>query len=200
MEPLQILRFYGPTQVPRAFTKIDVKMIMKHNINSIALFVVCPSLAAGGWIAPSHYFRNDNSAGTRNLTHKFHTFEKTTKSTTQLTFIKYIDPDPNAPLPIELTPEQDQVLRSAASVMEEKYGISWFEQSQPWDDLKAQHPSLQEYSEDELRRAYVSQSPTIVELFVKTPLGPFLLLNLIFFLSGFSWCDTPFHAEGACSP
>lgn len=84
--------------------------------------------------------------------------------------------------------------------MEEKYGISWFEQTKPWDDLKAQYPSLQEYNEDELRRAYVSQKPTIVELFVKTPLGPFLLLNLILFLSGFSWCDTPFHAVGACTP
>ena len=84
--------------------------------------------------------------------------------------------------------------------MEETYGISWFEESSPWDELKTQYPSLQEYSNDELRRAYVMQKPTVVDLFVKTPLGPFLLLNLVFFLSGFSWCNTPFHVQGGCLP
>jgi len=175
---------------------------MKYNIKSMTFAVaVCFSFVTEGWIAPSHSFcKNNNSVSKSSLPHKFQAFETTTKSATQLNFIKYIDPDPNAPPPIELTSEQDQALRSADSIMEEEYGISWFEQTQPWDDLKARYPSLREYNEDDLRRAYISQKPTVAELFVKTPLGPFLLLNLILFLSGFSWCDTPFHAAGACSP
>mmetsp|Transcript_20709 Transcript_20709/g.43243 ORF Transcript_20709/g.43243 Transcript_20709/m.43243 type:complete len:103 (+) Transcript_20709:568-876(+) len=101
---------------------------------------------------------------------------------------------------IELTAEEDQALRNSIPAMEEAYGIGWFEESEPWDELKTQYPSLQSYSNEELRRVFLAQKPTVVELFTKTPLGPFLVLNGVAWLGGFSWCDTPFHGADACLP
>lgn len=84
--------------------------------------------------------------------------------------------------------------------MEESYGISWFDETEPWDALKIQYATLQQYTNEELRLAYIKQKPTVGELFTKTPLGPFLVLNGVFWLGGFSWCDTPFHGADACLP
>ena len=78
--------------------------------------------------------------------------------------------------------------------------ISWFQQSEPWEEMKTLHPSLRQYINDELQRAYITQKPTVGELLTKTPLGPFLLLNGIFWLVGFRWRDTPFHGTDACLP
>mmetsp|Transcript_14202 Transcript_14202/g.30856 ORF Transcript_14202/g.30856 Transcript_14202/m.30856 type:complete len:188 (-) Transcript_14202:216-779(-) len=122
-------------------------------------------------------------------------------STTQLSLFKYIDKDPESTPPIiELDAEQDQALRDSWPAMEEAYGIDWFQQSEPWEEMKVQYPSLQQYTNGELERAFVAQKPTVVELITKTPLGPFLAVNGIFWLGGFSWCDTPFHIADACLP
>ena len=41
--------------------------------------------------------------------------------------------------------------------------------------------------------------PSPVEVFFKTPIGPVLLINLAFLVTGFSWCDTPFGDPAACA-
>ena len=111
-----------------------------------------------------------------------------------------IDASESSPPIIELDIEQDQALRDSTPAMEEAYGIAWFEQSEAWDELKNQYPSLQEYSNDDLRRAFIAQKPTVGDLLTRTPLGPLIVLNGICWLGGFSWCDTPFHGADACLP
>ena len=123
------------------------------------------------------------------------------QSATQLSLFKYKDTDSESSPPIiELDIEQDQALRDSTPAMEEAYGIAWFEQSEAWDELKNQYPSLQEYSNDDLRRAFIAQKPTVGDLLTRTPLGPLIVLNGICWLGGFSWCDTPFHGADACLP
>ena len=120
-------------------------------------------------------------------------------TSTQLAFIKWKDTtDDDTELSIQLTSEQDQILRDVTTKMEDAYGIGWFEQSDAWDELKEEYPTLQEYTNDELSKAFILQKPTLIEVFTKTPLGPILLVNTIFKLGGFSWCDTPFGSADAC--
>jgi len=124
---------------------------------------------------------------------------QSTKTSTQLAFIKWKDTtDEDTEPNIQLTSEQDQILRDVTTKMEESYGIGWFEQSDAWDELKEEYPALQEYTNDELTKAFILQKPTFIEVFTKTPLGPILLVNAIFKLGGFSWCDTPFGSADAC--
>ena len=121
-------------------------------------------------------------------------------TSTQLAFIKWkdkTDEEDTEPI-IQLTSEQDQILRDVTTRMEDAYGIGWFEQSDAWDELKEEYPALQEYTNDELTKAFILQKPTFIEVFTKTPLGPILLVNAIFKLGGFSWCDTPFGSADAC--
>ena len=125
--------------------------------------------------------------------------QSSTISSTQLAFIKWKDTtDEEAEPIIQLTSEQDQILRDVTTKMEESYGIGWFEESDAWDELKEEYPTLQEYTNDELSKAFILQKPTLIEVFTKTPLGPILLVNAIFKLGGFSWCDTPFGSADAC--
>jgi len=127
--------------------------------------------------------------------------KQSTKSATQLSFIKFKDTssEPSTPI-IELTTEQDQILRDVTSSMEDSYGIGWFEESESWEELKVTYPTLKQYTNDELCKAFIARKPTPVELLVKPPLGPFLLLNGILWLGGFSWCDTPFYGANSCLP
>eukprot|EP00581_Thalassiosira_minuscula_P020190 CAMPEP_0183720332 /NCGR_PEP_ID=MMETSP0737-20130205/12964_1 /TAXON_ID=385413 /ORGANISM="Thalassiosira miniscula, Strain CCMP1093" /LENGTH=172 /DNA_ID=CAMNT_0025950177 /DNA_START=123 /DNA_END=638 /DNA_ORIENTATION=+ len=112
----------------------------------------------------------------------------TKQSATQLSLIKYKNTELESSPPIvELNSEQDQILRDCPPAMEEAYGVSWFEQSEAWDELKNKYPILQEYTNGDLRRAFIAQKPNAAELLTKTPLGPFLLLNGVFWLGGFSW-------------
>ena len=120
-------------------------------------------------------------------------------TSTQLAFIKWKDTTDDDTEPnIQLSSEQDQILRDVTTKMEESYGIGWFEQSDAWDELKEEYPALQEYTNDELTKAFILQKPTVIEVFTKTPLGPILLVNAIFKLGGFSWCGTPFGSADAC--
>ena len=98
-------------------------------------------------------------------------------------------------------PEIDDIIRSSASTfLESKYGVGWFDKSEAWNDLKTQYDILKEYDNQVLRLLYLRQKPSIIELLTKTPLGPFLMVNLAFLLTGFSWCDTPFGQIESCSP
>ena len=126
--------------------------------------------------------------------------QSSTITSTQLSFIKWKDKtdEEDTEPSIQLSSEQDQILRDVTTKMEESDGIGWFEQSDAWDELKVEYPTLQEYTNEELTKAFILQKPTVIEVFTKTPLGPILLVNAIFKLGGFSWCDTPFGSADAC--
>ena len=126
----------------------------------------------------------------------------TTRSSSSLN-LKYIDKSNIDDTVIELTPEQDQILRNSVSSLTEKYGPGWFELSDAWDTLRAEYPV--EFgtltNNDDLKKVYLRQSPNNpLDLLTQTPLGPFIVINLLFYFTGFTWCDTPFHADGACPP
>jgi hypothetical protein len=100
-----------------------------------------------------------------------------------------------------LSSEQDQDLRRAAESLTGEFGYGWFNKDEAWEAFAKEYPQMaEEFSQDELRIAYIKQSPQLLDILTKTPLGPVLLINLIVLASGFSWCDTPFHQDGAQCP
>ena len=101
---------------------------------------------------------------------------------------------------IELKDDEDQSLRDASKVMEELYGVSWFDNDEAWEQLKMEYPLLESYKNDQLRLVYLKQKPNFIDIFTKTPIGPFLIINLLFLLTGCSWCDTPFGQIKSCPP
>ena len=68
-----------------------------------------------------------------------------------------------------------------------------------WTDCRTACPPLAGRSDAELRAAALDLPPSPVEVFFKTPIGPVLLINLAFLVTGFSWCDTPFGDPAACA-
>ena len=117
--------------------------------------------------------------------------------------MKYIDKSDIDDTVIELTQAQDQILRNSVSSLTDTYGPGWFELSDAWDTLRKDNPV--EFGDltnnDDLKKAYLRQRPNNpLDLFTQTPLGPFIIINLLFYFTGFTWCDTPFHADGACPP
>ena len=94
----------------------------------------------------------------------------------------------------------DEAIRSSATQMEELYGVGWFDKSEAWKQMKIQYPFLSDYDDEILRLLFLRQSPKLLDLLTKTPLGPFLAINLLFLITGFSWCDTPFGQIESCSP
>ena len=65
-------------------------------------------------------------------------------TSTQLAFIKWKDKtdEEDTEPSIQLTSEQDLILRDVTTKMEDAYGIGWFEQSDAWDELKEEYPTL----------------------------------------------------------
>ena len=103
---------------------------------------------------------------------------------------------------LSLTPDEDKAIREAAKVVstDDNFGVGWFDRSEAWVKVKEDYPILAQYEDSDLRNVYLKQKPNPLDILTGTPLGPFILVNLLFKYTGFSWCDTPFHAEGACPP
>jgi len=101
---------------------------------------------------------------------------------------------------IKLTPEEDDALRIASENLIPSYGYSWFEKPEAYVQLKKDFPVLASYSDDDLKDAFLKQKPKLADIFLKTPLGPFILINVLAYVTKFSWCNTPFHFDGACPP
>eukprot|EP00566_Odontella_aurita_P027842 CAMPEP_0113554512 /NCGR_PEP_ID=MMETSP0015_2-20120614/16194_1 /TAXON_ID=2838 /ORGANISM="Odontella" /LENGTH=161 /DNA_ID=CAMNT_0000455669 /DNA_START=60 /DNA_END=545 /DNA_ORIENTATION=- /assembly_acc=CAM_ASM_000160 len=99
-----------------------------------------------------------------------------------------------------LTPAQDDALRDFASIAVDLHGYSWFRRPDCLEDARSRYPVLVELTDDEIAAAYLKQKPSFVEVFVKTPVGVFVGINLILWAAGFSWCDTPFGNPDACLP
>jgi hypothetical protein len=100
------------------------------------------------------------------------------------------------------TPAADDAIRAAGATLGKasEYGVDWFDQADAWTQAKTMFPVLAAYDNADLRQTYLTQSPSLWDLLVKTPIGPFLLINLVVLATGFSWCDTPFHQDGAQCP
>ncbi len=80
---------------------------------------------------------------------------------------------------IALTDEQDQALRDVAKDFDALYGPRWFDDAEAWDKARSQYGVLAGYSDEELRTAFIRQGPRLVDVLTETPLGPFVLVNLI---------------------
>lgn len=102
--------------------------------------------------------------------------------------------------PPTLTSEQDAALRLFAETAVDVHGFSWFRRSECLDDCRAQHPTLADFTDDELAAAHLVQKPNLLDVFVKTPLGAFIGINVVLWAADFSWCDTPFGNPDACLP
>lgn len=124
----------------------------------------------------------------------------TSNTQIQLKFIESSDED-NAPK-IILSAEEDKAVRAVAKTLssDDAYGVGWFDRDEAWEAAKTDYPILQQYDNADLKDAYLKQKPNVLEIFTDTPLGPFLLINLIAKFSGFTWCDTPFGQASACLP
>lgn len=108
-----------------------------------------------------------------------------------------------------LKSDQDvETLAAASSALEKTFGSLWFDNPEACAQARNDFPDLSSYSDTELKDALVVDSTSaeegkprnIVDVFLKTPLGPVILINVIAWQTNFSWCDTPFGAEGACPP
>lgn len=98
-----------------------------------------------------------------------------------------------------LTDEQDEAIRSFGPVAVEKYGFSWFRSNdEAIQEARDTYPVLADLTKEEIREAYLKQNPTVLDVFTQTPLGPFLLINIVAYLADFSWCDTPFGNSDIC--
>ena len=55
-------------------------------------------------------------------------------------------------------------------------------------------------SDEELRDtldSYVNTPPGLQEVLLKTPVGPVIFINILFYVTGFSWCDVPWADPNA---
>ena len=80
---------------------------------------------------------------------------------------------------IALTDEQDQALRAVAKHFDVLYGPRWFDDGEAWEKARSQYDVLAGYSDEELRTAFIRQGPRLVDVLTETPLGPFILINLL---------------------
>eukprot|EP00550_Attheya_septentrionalis_P007998 CAMPEP_0198296556 /NCGR_PEP_ID=MMETSP1449-20131203/33044_1 /TAXON_ID=420275 /ORGANISM="Attheya septentrionalis, Strain CCMP2084" /LENGTH=177 /DNA_ID=CAMNT_0043997205 /DNA_START=86 /DNA_END=619 /DNA_ORIENTATION=+ len=112
--------------------------------------------------------------------------------------LKWKESDPEQEEGLKLTEEEDGALREAGRDLDPTFGPRWFDKADAWDTARKSHPVLEPYSDDELRMAFIRQSPKFADVLLYTPLGPFLLINLVIYITGFSWCNTPFHFANAC--
>jgi hypothetical protein len=103
---------------------------------------------------------------------------------------------------LELTEEEDAALRAVSRALSPKsvVGDAWFESPEAWHQARKEHPPLAPYSDEELKLALLRQPPKVLDVFLYTPVGPFVLLNIVIAFTGLSWCDTPFGDALACSP
>ena len=97
------------------------------------------------------------------------------KSITQANLFPKKERDPS----IALTDEQDQALRAVAKDFDVLYGPRWFDDGEAWEKARSQYGVLDGYSDEELRTAFIRQGPRLVDVLTETPLGPFILINLL---------------------
>ena len=80
---------------------------------------------------------------------------------------------------MDLNEEEENALRAAGKDFDVIYGPRWFDNPEAWTKARSQWGVLSEYSDEELRTAYIRQGPKLLDVITDTPLGPFVLINLI---------------------
>ena len=94
--------------------------------------------------------------------------------------------------------EQAQAFIDDAKFLQEIKFLRSITESEPdWAAVKAKMPSLAKFEDEQLRTAWVNSGTDISALW-KTPVGPVLIINLILWATGASWCDTPLGVAEAC--
>lgn len=119
-----------------------------------------------------------------------------TVTTTEETPVMVIPPPPaiveDPPFVIvTLTDEQDRVLRAVGRAYTRSDGDVWFNDAAVWARVQAEHAILADYTDVELRSAYVRQRPSLLDVLFLTPLGPVFAVNIAAWYFDFSFCDTP---------
>lgn len=99
------------------------------------------------------------------------------------------------PTPLDLNSEEDAALRAAAKELSVSYGESWCDDPKAWTQARIDYPILAPYEDDaQLRRTWILLTPSLLDVIVKTPVGPVFGVNILIWVldsTGFSWCDTP---------
>eukprot|EP00980_Cylindrotheca_fusiformis_P002622 scaffold618_cov130-Cylindrotheca_fusiformis.AAC.26 len=156
----------------------------------LSLILVCSLMStAFGWISCQNRIPSTTTMGLR---------DRASPSQLRLKFLERSDDGPS----LQLSPDEDDAIRAAAKVLstDDAFGVGWFDRSEAWIQAKQDFPILADYDDSDLRDAYLKQKPKLLEVFTDTPLGPFVLINLLAKFSGFTWCDTPFGQADACPP
>ena len=168
----------------------------------ILALAFCFTFTNAFWMPPSHRPKNEACIPSIKRQFRKESYYNLQSSTINLKFLEKTseEDDQVSSVASSLSQQEDDALRSAAKMLSETYGVGFFEKPEAWEQAKVDFPILNNYENNDLRDAYLKQRPKILELFTETPLGPFVAINLLFKLTGFTWCDTPFHQDGACPP
>mmetsp|Transcript_22329 Transcript_22329/g.29358 ORF Transcript_22329/g.29358 Transcript_22329/m.29358 type:complete len:172 (+) Transcript_22329:108-623(+) len=163
----------------------------------VVLFLVASQRElAFGWVPRSFIPSVGRHSTTR--TQQLFAIDGTTSKNTEE---KFISGDSEVGV-VDLTDEEDEALRAVALALSKKsaYGDSWFDKAEAWDQARKDFPILNNYSDADLRSAYIRQPAKLLDVILYTPIGPFFIINIIFYISGFTWCDTPFGPAAVCTP
>lgn len=81
---------------------------------------------------------------------------------------------------LDLTDEEDKVLReiSRSYMLDTAFGDRWYNEPEAWKKAKKEYPILAQYKDTELRRATFLLSPSVLDVLLKTPVGPTILANV----------------------
>ena len=71
-----------------------------------------------------------------------------------------------------------------------------------WETVRAEFPVLAARSDEELAgalRTYLNKGPDLFGVLTQTPVGPVILINILLYVTGITWCDTPLGTAAACA-
>ena len=94
-----------------------------------------------------------------------------------------VSAEPEIPKLVSLNEEEDAALRKVSKLIVEEFGDEWgdrwYDNPAAWTKIKTDYLVLEKYSDGELRRAYFNQSPSLMDVLLKTPVGPVVGSNLL---------------------
>jgi len=157
---------------PCSTSNISKKLNHRAMILNIATVVMIIGLlkSAESFLMPQSQSRRHFFFG---VSSRYNNNERSTVSRRLFTPKKEREPS------IDLTGEQDKALRDASRDLEVLFGPRWLDDSEAWDQARTQFVVLTNYSDAELRTAYIRQGPRLLDVITETPLGPIVLINLV---------------------
>lgn len=94
-----------------------------------------------------------------------------------------------------LSPPQQKAFVAAMSSDDVSIPMLVTADAAAWARVREANPELQNLTDDELSAAlssYINTPPSLSDVLLKTPVGPVVLINIVFAVTGMSWCDIPF--------